>query len=187
MAEIHKLVQLYNEHHTGIQAWLNENHGNPEFQQRQHPLVAGLAKYKSEVLEELLLEKGLDVCHFADIHYFSPLPENWELDELEWKVGMFPRNQGKLFYRAEVSRGYGYDGKLEVSNPELFLLCPEHFPKYAANNSQTQTKDGWKGQIQSGVTMINGKLHPIADLEIIIPQPPLRKRPELVFKHFRFL
>lgn len=180
MAEIHKLVQLYNEHHASIQTWLNENPGN-------HPITDSLSKYRSGILEEILLEMGLEVCHFADIHYFSPLPEGWELDDLKWNVGMFPRNQGKLFYRAEVSRGFGQGGKLEVNNPELFLLCPEHYPKYAVNNSQTQTKEGWKGQIQSGVTMINGKLHPIADLEITIPQPPLKKRPELVFKHFRFL
>lgn len=164
----------------------------PEEHQRELNIVSEtfsnfLVRRRKETLEEILRDKGLEVCHFESIHYFDYKPESFVLDEGAWKIGLFPKSQERLLFRGETRQDYGGSTKVEVINSDLIVLCPHHFPKYSATLETHPTKEGWRTSIQSSVYKINNKLHPIAQPEITIEKEEIRKRPEAIYRYFGFI
>lgn len=178
MAEIDSYIDLFNKNLVRIQYQSGY--------QLDHPTVQFLTSLRSMVLENVLLEKGLDVCHYADIHSFCAPPADWKLSDKEWRLGLFPKDEGKLIYRAEVNRTYGGHPISDIVHPELICVCKDHFLEFGIKTSTEQRENGWHQKMYSSVTTINGKLYPIADLSIEINEPQIRKHPEYVYQYFGF-
>lgn len=146
--------------------------------------VQFLRDLRTDILENLLREKGVEVCHFEDIHSFCAPPANWGLSEKEWRLGLFPREQAGLLFRAVVNSTYGGNPVLEVLHPELIHLCKSHYPQFSVKTTAVQGSEGWRTNIYSNTATVNGILHPIADFRITIDEPVIRKRPESIYRYY---
>lgn len=180
MAEIDARVQSYNSDLIKLRK-------QPDIIIPDDSLIINLLKRKSAILERILSKKGLEVCHYADIHSFDAPPEDWELSYQAWKLGLFPKENGRLFFRTEATGTYGRNPDIKLLNPELIILCPEHYPKYGIKSVTKQGPRDWHKSMISSVVTINGALRPMGDLSIIIDQSIKRNRPESVYQYFGFL